>query len=316
MAAGERLAGTPDPLHLWSGADGVSIAGDCWGDADGPLVLLLHGGGQTRHAWGGTGETLGRAGYFAVAFDARGHGDSGWSPDGNYGQDIMVRDLKCVIAALGGRRPVLVGASMGGGTGLVAVGEYHVDASALILVDIVPYTEPEGVTRIQAFMTQKPEGFGSLEEVADAISRYRPHRPRPRSLDGLAKNVRVAADGKYHWHWDPRFLASPRDLRRRHERLSACARRLTLPTLLVRGGSSDVVSEVGVREFLAFCPHAEYVNVRQAGHMVAGDRNDIFGQAAVDFLARTVPVRGMPIHPSHLPGSLHVDPGEDLTDVP
>ncbi len=316
MAAGKRLTGTPDPMHLWSGANDVSIAGDSWGDEAGPLVVLLHGGGQTRHAWGGTGEMLGRAGYFAVAFDARGHGDSGWSRDGNYGQDIMVRDLECVIAALGGRRPVIVGASMGGGTGLVAVGEDHVDASALILVDIVPYTEPEGVARIKAFMSQRPEGFSSLEEVADAISRYRPYRPRPRSLEGLAKNVRLAADGKYQWHWDPRFLASPRDLERRHERLSACASRLRLPTLLVRGGSSDVVSEEGARAFLTLCPHAEYVNVRQAGHMVAGDRNDVFGQAALDFLARTVPVGGMPIHPSHVPGSLHVEPGEDLTDVP
>lgn len=303
-------------MHTWAGADGVRIAGDSWGDADGPLVLLLHGGGQTRHAWGGTGQMLGTAGYCAVAFDARGHGDSGWSPDGNYGQDIMVRDLECVIAAMGGRRPVLIGASMGGGTSLVAVGEDRVDATALILVDIVPYTEPVGVARIQAFMAEKPEGFDSLEEVADAISRYRPHRPRPRSLDGLAKNVRVGTDGKYHWHWDPRFLASPRDRRRRHERLSACARRLTLPTLLVRGGSSDVVSEEGVREFLTLCPHAEYVNVQQAGHMVAGDRNDVFGRAAIDFLVRTVPVGSKPRYPSHVPGSRHVDRGEDMTDVP
>ena len=279
-------------------------------------MLLLHGGGQTRHAWGGTGKVLGAAGYFAVAFDARGHGDSGWSPDGNYTQDVMVRDLECVLVALGGRRPILVGASMGGGTSLVAVGEDHVDASALILVDIVPRIEPEGVARIKAFMQQKADGFDSLEEVAEAISRYQPQRQRPRKVDGLAKNVRLAKNGKYRWHWDPRILERPHDLERRRERLSACARRLTLPTLLVRGGTSDVVSEEGVRDFLGMCPHSEYVNVSAAGHMVAGDRNDVFGRAAIAFLTRTVPVAGLPVHGPHRPGSLHVAPGEDLTDVP
>ena len=132
MAAGSRLPGTPEPLHRWQGSDGIGIAADAWGNPEDPLVLLQHGGGQTRHAWKGTGEALEAAGYYAVAFDARGHGDSDWAPDGQYGQDVMVQDLKCVIATIGQYRPVLVGASIGGGTSLVAVGEGHVNASALI----------------------------------------------------------------------------------------------------------------------------------------------------------------------------------------
>lgn len=290
MDSGKRLPGTPRPMHFWRGADGVRLAGDTWGHPDGPLVVLLHGGGQTRHAWGDTGERLGAAGYFAVAFDARGHGDSDWSPDGDYSTDALVRDLDALLAALGARQPawqpILIGASLGGSTSLVAVGEGRVDADALILVDIVPHTEAAGTDRIRAFMTQKPEGFASLDEVADAISRYRPHRPRPTRLDGLAKNLRLGQDGKYRWHWDPRFIDHQHDRALRHRRLSACARALKLPTLLVRGGSSDVVSEAGVREFLDLCPHAEYVNVHEAGHMVAGDRNDVFGRAAIEFLMR------------------------------
>ena len=203
MSAGERLPGTPTPMHTWIGAGGLTIAGDTWGDPNGPLVVLQHGGGQTRHAWKGAGETLGNAGYHAVAFDARGHGDSGWAPPDEYGQDYMVKDLICVVEALGGKRPILVGASMGGGVSLIAIGESHLEASALVLVDMAPQMEAEGARRIQAFMNQKPEGFDTLQEVADAIANYQPHRPRPRLLDGLAKNVRLGADGKYHWHWDP-----------------------------------------------------------------------------------------------------------------
>jgi pimeloyl-ACP methyl ester carboxylesterase len=173
------------------------------------------------------------------------------------------------------------------------VGEDSVDARALILVDIVPHTESAGVARIRNFMQQKPEGFASLDEVAEAITQYRPQQTRPRSLDGLAKNVRLGKDGKFRWHWDPRFIGHHHDRNDRHARMSACARRLTLPTLLVRGGNSDVVSEAGVEEFLGLCPRAEYVNMLEAGHMVAGDRNDAFGRAAIDFLLRHARTGGM-----------------------
>lgn len=316
MSAGTRLPGAPDPMHFWAGVGGVRIAGDSWGDPTGPLVLLQHGGGQTRHAWKGAGEKLGAEGYHAVAFDARGHGDSDWAPDGLYGQDVMVEDLKRVVAALGGRRPVLVGASMGGGTSLVSVGEDHVDATALVIVDVGPRIEPEGVDKIQAFMSQKPEGFDSLQEVADAIASYQPHRNRPRTLDGLAKNVRLGADGKYRWHWDPRFRTVRRDLEKRRERLEACSRNLALPTLLVRGGLSDVLSEEGAQEFLKLCPHSEYVNVTGAAHMVAGDRNDIFGNAVIAFLRRVVPAGRDPVQPAHVTHPHHEGPPGDVNDVP
>ncbi len=314
MSAGRRLPSTPEPMHYWHGSDGLRLAGDAWGDPKGPLVLLQHGGGQTRHAWKGAGETLGTAGYYAVAFDARGHGDSDWDPAGQYGQDVMVADLQRLIADLGDRQPVLVGASMGGGTSLVAVGEGDVDALALVLVDIAPRIELVGVKKIQAFMSQKPDGFASLEEVADAIASYQPHRKRPTNLEGLGKNVRIGEDGRYRWHWDPRFRQGKRNIEQRQARLEECARNLSLPTLLVRGGLSDILSEEGAASFLELCPRAEYVNVEGAAHMVAGDRNDIFANAVIEFLRRTVPVDAPPaphVHPPH-----HHWPAGDVLDIP
>lgn len=303
-------------MHRWLGAQGVTIAGDSWGGPEGPLVLLQHGGGQTRHAWKNVGEALGAVGYYAVAFDARGHGDSDWAADGVYGQDIMVEDLACVLRALGRQRAVLVGASMGGATSLVAVGEDRVDATALVLVDIAPRIEPEGVEKIQAFMNQRPEGFDSLEEVAQAIGAYQPHRKPPKDLAGLAKNLRLTPEGKYRWHWDPRFMTLRREMDKRLVRLEACASALELPTLLVRGGLSDVLSEEGAAAFLVSCPHSEYVNITDAGHMVAGDRNDVFGKAVIDFLARTVPVSGAPVHAAHELHPHHQGLPGDVTDVP
>ncbi|GAC1499428.1 MAG: hypothetical protein NVS1B6_05490 [Steroidobacteraceae bacterium] len=205
---------------------------------------------------------------------------------------------------------------MGGGTSLVAAGEGRVDASALILVDIAPRLEDAGVAKIRAFMSQNPDGFSTLEEVAEAIASYQPQRERPTNHDGLVKNVRLGADGKYHWHWDPRFMAGGRDLVRREQRLAACARHLTMSTLLVRGGLSDVLSEESAQEFLSMCPQSEYVHVSGAGHMVAGDRNDAFGIAALSFLRRTVPTSGGLIEaagPSDVSKSAR---SEDINDVP
>ncbi|MEM7218868.1 MAG: alpha/beta hydrolase [Pseudomonadota bacterium] len=292
MTTRTRLPGTPEPMLMLEGHKGVAIAADRWGDADRPLVILQHGGGQTRHAWKGTGEKLAEAGFLAYALDARGHGDSGWAVDGDYTQDSMVADLAVVADQIGDSAPVLVGASMGGGVSLCAVGERHVDSRALVLVDMAPQIEPDGAQRILDFMAQKPEGFESLEEVADAIAAYQPHRARPRVLDGLKKNVRLDENGRLRWHWDPDWLGVGRrgEIDIRHNRLQSAAEELAqlkVPTQLVRGGLSDVLSEAGAQSFLETCPHAEYVNVTDAAHMVAGDRNDLFTDAVVDFLNRT-----------------------------
>ncbi len=284
-----RLPGTPVPMHEWPGADGLTIRGDAWGDPSGRLVILQHGGGQTRHAWRGAGETLGDAGYYAIAIDSRGHSDSDWAPDAAYEPEKNVQDLLSVVESIGSPKPILVGASMGGSTSLLAIGSGRIDAGALVLVDIAPKVEVEGTKKIREFMNQKPDGFESLDEVAAAIANYQPHRDRPRNLDGLAKNVRLGSDGRYHWHWDPARRNRSWNMKDYRASLETAADNLNLPVLLVRGGLSDVLSEEGAQSFLAQCPHAEYVNVTGAAHMVAGDRNDVFSGSVVDFLHRVVP---------------------------
>jgi non-heme chloroperoxidase len=264
----------------------VRIVADAFGDPQAPPVVLLPGGGQTRHAWGDTARVLGEHGRYALSCDLRGHGDSEWPPDADYSTEAFVGDLEAVVRALG-RAPAIVGASLGGITGLLGIGESEVRvASALVLVDVAPRTEVEGITRIVDFMMGNLDGFGSLEEAADAVASYVPHRPRPPSLEGLRKNLRLGEDGRYRWHWDPRFMTSDRRpmATRTPERLENAARRLRVPTLLVRGRMSDVVSLDGARHFLELVPHARFVDVSGAGHMVAGDENDVFTDAVVRFL--------------------------------
>ncbi len=264
---------------------GLRLVGDAWGTPGAPPVLLLHGGGQTRHAWGVTAQTLAARGWYAVSLDLRGHGESDWAPDGDYTIDAFVADLRSVMRHYT-QTPALIGASLGGMTSLLTTGEAQTAVSrALVLVDITPRTNPEGTSRIRAFMTARPDGFSSLEEAAETIAAYLPHRPRPKNLSGLAKNLRLREDGRYHWHWDPQLMHAP-NRQRDPERLLAAARALRVPTLLVRGTLSDIVSDTTQAEFLAAVPHAEYVDVAGAAHMVAGDQNDTFSQGIHDFLAR------------------------------
>ncbi len=272
-------------------ADGLTLVGHLWGPDDGPPVLLLHGGGQTRHAWHGTAAVLARHGWRAASVDMRGHGESSWSLDGDYAIESFARDARLLAAHLGGE-PVLVGASLGGIASLVAVGASPEPvARALVLVDVAPQISQKGVERIAAFMLAKPEGFASLDEVADAIAAYNPHRPRPSDLEGLKRNVRQRPDGRWIWHWDPAFLrgmAQPDETRATtvdFSWLRTMAAAVTVPTLLVRGAKSDLLEEDGAADLLTLIPHARYARVDGAGHMVAGDRNDAFNQAIVDFLS-------------------------------
>jgi pimeloyl-ACP methyl ester carboxylesterase len=284
-----------DSTTTLAGAGGLHLAADVGGPTDGAPVVLLHGGGQTRHSWSATWSALAGAGWRAWSIDLRGHGDSDWSPEGDYSLDAFSGDVRAIVDALG-RPPILVGASLGGLASLVAVAEAPVQpdvARAVVLVDIAHRVEAGGRERIGAFMTARPDGFASLDEVADAIAAYNPHRPRPTDLSGLAKNLRRREDGRWIWHWDPQFVrgkfGSPDETRSSvvdPERLAAAVDALTVPTLLVRGRSSDLLSEEGARDFLARVPHAEFADVAGAGHMVAGDRNEIFNQAILGFLAR------------------------------
>ncbi|AOE86715.1 alpha/beta fold hydrolase [Pseudomonas sp. TCU-HL1] len=271
----------------FKGAAGVSLAADVGGDPDRQPVVLLHGGGQTRHSWKNTAQRLVDRGYHTVSLDLRGHGDSDWSHDQDYSLDLFVADLREVLGTLR-RPPVLVGASLGGLTSLLAIGEARQPARGLVLVDVVPRIEAEGAAEILRFMQAAPNGFENLQEAADAVSAYLPHRQRPTDFAGLERNLRLCADGRYRWHYDPAFT-SPDNQRTRHaERLEAAASGVGIPTLLIRGGASRLVSEKGVKQLLAQIPHARLANVAGADHMVAGDSNDAFNDALFDFLSNSV----------------------------
>lgn len=291
-------AATPDmpvaervEVDLGPRRDGITIVADTW-EGDRPPIVLAHGGGQTRHSWGATAARLAASGHEVWSIDLRGHGDSAWVADGDYTTAAFRDDALALVERIG--RPVAwVGASLGGSTGLSAVHVRPEAFWALVLVDITPHPARAGVDRILTFMAEtSARGFADLDEAADAVAAYQPHRKRPKDSSGLAKNLRLHDDGRWRWHWDPQFVSGGRAVSAdagRHDEMERAARALRLPTLLVRGRLSDLVTQEQVDGFLEMVPHAEYVDVAGAAHMIAGDRNDAFGGAVEEFLARANP---------------------------
>jgi pimeloyl-ACP methyl ester carboxylesterase len=271
----------------WIQNGDVRLAASVGGDPSQPPVIFLHGAGQTRHSWRKAARVLVAQGYYVISLDHRGHGDSDWSPVGDYSSDAFVSDVKAVISQLA-MPPILIGASLGGLMSLVAVGESEQPlARALLLVDIAPKVDMEGRERIIGFMGANHDGFTSADQAADAVSAYMPHRPRPSDSSGLLRNLRQKADGRYYWHWDPAFFDSANATHNDPEaRYENAAGNITIPTLLIRGEHSELVSEESLKHLLAVMPAAEYVDVSGAHHMVVGDNNDAFTQAALEFLAR------------------------------
>lgn len=294
------MMSAPKPSTRFELRTGVSIAADTYGDPRAQTVLFLHGGGQTRHAWGGAAEALADMGFHTICTDHRGHGESSWLREGGYTLDVFAHDLLALLEELD-EQPIIVGASLGGVAALraEALSEEPI-CKALVLVDTTPRMEPAGVARILQWMLDGLDGFASLEEAADAIADYLPHRTRRTDLSGLAKNLRLGEDGRYRWHWDPEMIkswdpahwsdsdAAQAEIEGRLE----AAKKLAIPVLLVRGRLSDVVSEDNAKELLSVVPHAEYVDLRDAAHMVAGDRNDAFTASIAQFILKHFPPRG------------------------
>jgi pimeloyl-ACP methyl ester carboxylesterase len=282
----------PDSFSI-DGVDGVRIVADRLGDPLAPAVVFLHGGGQTRRSWGRAAAAVAGRGWQAVTVDLRGHGESDWSKDGDYRVTSFAGDVLEVLRQLP-PRPVIVGASLGGFAAMLLAGELSpATVRAVVLVDIVPNMDPSGASRIHSFMNDRMmSGFDTLEQVADMIQEYNPHRRRPTDLDGLRTNLR-RRDGRWYWHWDPKFIdgtsARPpievTEVDRMHAAVQAILR-TEVPMLLVRGQMSDLVTKERADEFIARFPEIDFVDVGGAGHMVAGDRNDLFAGAVVEFLAR------------------------------
>lgn len=277
-------------LQYFTTKDGLRLAADTWGFHKQQPVLLLHGGGQNRYSWGEAARIIALNGFYTIAIDLRGHGESDYALDGDYCINSFTDDIESVIANLQ-TPPILGGASLGGIIALIVAGERKIPVKSIVLVDVAFRAAVEGADRILAFMRRYKNGFESLENAAEAISNYLPHRKRSVEKSGqsedLNKYLRKKNDGRYYWHWDPQFLDAIKvEEFMDKQRLIKAARFIKVPLLLLRGMLSDVVTEEIAKELLEAVPHAKSIDIPGAAHTVPGDSNNIFTNNIMTFLKK------------------------------
>lgn len=254
--------------------DGLRLAASAWGDTADPPVCFFHGGGQSRRAWAGAARAVAQAGRYALTFDLRGHGDSGWASDGDYALDAYARDVERVIDQLPGT-VTLVGASRGGQAALVGGARRPGRVGLVMLADVCPATRTEGVAAIRQFLRRSLEGFTAVDEAADALAAYL-DQPRIADASGLRKAMRENG-GRLFWHWDPQTAALP-FISPPSERVAMEAAALAYrgPLVLVRAEHGSLVTDEAAAAFSALAPQLIVECAPGTHHMFTGDQNDIF----------------------------------------
>lgn len=269
-------------VHRWLTKDGLCLVAEEISAENPPCVLFAHGFGQTRQSWSGAQLALAQNGIGSIAWDMRGHGESGRNPDALHYHAEQFADDVLLLSRQFEQKPLLVGASMGGLTGMMAQAQHDV-FSALVLVDVTPRWEVAGVARIMAFMNAFPDGFDSFEHAADVIADYLPQRRMRKNSEQLKFLLREY-QGRFFWHWDPRMLSEfVEHSEHLQDDIREAARQIKAPILLISGGKSDIVSAQTVADFLQLVPHAQHHHLPEATHMVAGDDNDAFNDTLLNF---------------------------------
>lgn len=266
--------------------EGLRLATDLAGEPWRPRLIFIHGGGQSRRPWRRALGNMARAGFSVVSFDLRGHGESDWHAGGDYSLDAHVRDLTAIIRAMPSK-PSLIGASLGGRVALEAAASLGPElVRALVLVDLTPRLDETGLQRVLTFLKVSENGFDTVEQAAAVLEKYTERRIGTNYFN-LRDSIRVEGDGRIHWRWDP-VAAVPRNLVQAgmEERLSLSAARLEVPTLLVRGTQSDLVTDACVAHFRMCQPRAEVVDIADGGHLMKTQDLSIFCEATTDFLRR------------------------------
>jgi len=248
--------------------DGQHVSALVWGSAP-PEVVLIHGGGQNAHTWDTVALALDRP---LVAVDLPGHGHSDWRDDHDYGPVKSAPAVAAAIRALAPDAQLLVGMSLGGVTAIRVTAENPELVRRLAIVDVTPGVDETKAEPIIAFLSG-PERFESFDEILERTIQFNPTRTESSLRRGVLHNAKELPDGSWTWRYDP--VRAWKDIERpavSFVNLWDDVARIKVPTLLVRGGTSGVVSDDDVEELRRRKPDAEVVTVDGAGHSIQGDK--------------------------------------------
>jgi pimeloyl-ACP methyl ester carboxylesterase len=270
----------------WTGAEGNALAWQALPGSSALSVVFAHGGGQSRRSWVRAARRVAAAGYAALVYDQRGHGDSDWSEDGHYTLDIFRDDLLRVLEQWG-RPAVVVGASLGGLVAMMAAAEAPPLLRGVVAIDTAPQLDTVEIHRIVELLAgDVAGGFESPAAAAAHMNRFSPERAV--TAEAMAASLRLGADGRYHWPWDVQVVTGERSsLAIKHEaRLHVLATQVQVPYLLVRAGNSNLVSDAAVERLRSCIPQLEVAWLTGADHLVGGAEGERAMELVLPFLAR------------------------------
>jgi len=253
-----------DSVHV---GDGREVSCVLWGDGE-PEIVLVHGGGQNAHTWDTVALALARP---LVAVDLPGHGRSSWRDDLAYDPVSLADDLAPAIEAFAPRASLVCGMSLGGMATIALARRHSHLVRRLVVVDVTPGVTAEKAAVVIDFL-RGPEVFESFDEILERTVRYNPTRSESSLRRGILHNARELPGGQWTWRYDRR-LPDPQDRPRSvvgvtWDDFAA----VTVPTMLVRGALSPVVTDDDVAEARLRRPDARVEVVEGAGHSVQGDR--------------------------------------------
>ncbi len=257
-----------------------------WGTIGRPSLLCLHGITQTAHSWDEVAPALARD-HHVRALDQRGHGDTAWSPDGDYRIATQNIDVERVLGALGAAPAVLVALSMGGLVALTLAARRPDLVRALVVVDIAPEVQRGGVESIRSFVAATDE-LDTFEDFAQRAHAFNPRRSLDNIRDRLRHNLKQLPNGRWTWKYDPQ-LRNPARVGEGMSDLWERVKAIRCPVLIVRGGESDILAPEVAAKFGSIVG-ADVRTVAGAGHSVMGDNPAGFLAAVEPFLAELPPL--------------------------
>ncbi|HET6474388.1 MAG TPA: alpha/beta hydrolase [Pseudomonadales bacterium] len=246
-------------------------------------LVLLHGYTGHARSWDALARTLSPR-YRVLALDQRGHGQTDWAPRDQYDTSEMITDLEAFVAALELENFALLGLSMGGLVSIGYAGKRPPQLAKLVIVDIAPEIDVAGLERIRAGVVRN-DVFASRDE---AVARAREDNPIP-PMEHLRHRVEYSlmrrSDGRYTYRYDPalRDPTNPRKGIPADEGWKLVAK-IAVPTLLVRGEVSDILSRGVAARMAETIPDCRLVEVAGSGHPVPLDKPDAFAAALGGFL--------------------------------
>lgn len=262
--------------------NGINIHYLDWGNDDKPPMLLLHGRTNSAHTWDFTSLAF-HDNFHVIVPDQRGHGDSGWSPDADYGLDGLVPDIEGFVGVMGLKDVTLVGHSMGGRAALAYASQNTDLLKALVVLDMAPQVERDEVDSIAGWR-RLPAETDSFEEFVEAAHNLNPRRTVEQLRGSLAHQLRQYESGKWSWKWDP-ALRQADTSGWTTERLWDAVSNIKCPVLMVRGGDSGLISDATIERMKKTVPGTQALVIEGAGHQVAGDKPALVQQAMRDFFA-------------------------------